>query len=156
MAHLEIEKKFLVPSVPSDIHHFEMTEIDQGYLAITEDDCEVRIRKKGNRFFQTAKQGRGIQRTEVEIELSLQQFQALWPLTENRRICKKRYYIPAAGHMCELDIFCDRLEGLVIVEVEFANFDESHRFEPPAWFGREVTTDERYKNKNLAVFGMPK
>ena len=33
------------------------------------------------------------------------------------------------------------LTGLSVAEVEFATEDAADAFEPPAWFGREVTDD---------------
>jgi adenylate cyclase len=44
---------------------------------------------------------------------------------------------------------------LLLVEVEFSSIDASRQFTPPDWFGVEVTEDQRYKNKQLAVFGIP-
>jgi CYTH domain-containing protein len=43
----------------------------------------------------------------------------------------------------------------MLVEVEFASVEDSARFSPPEWFGPEVTEDERYKNRQLAVHGLP-
>jgi len=40
------------------------------------------------------------------------------------------------------------------VEVEFETADDALAFEPPAWFGTEVTKDESYKNAAL-VLGRP-
>jgi CYTH domain-containing protein len=31
----------------------------------------------------------------------------------------------------------------------------AERFEPPAWFGREVTGESAYKNQSLACHGRP-
>ena len=54
----------------------------------------------------------------------------------------------------ELDLFEGSLEGLIIAEVEFPTVKASRSFAPPAWFGREVTRDARYKNRNLALDGL--
>ena len=51
----------------------------------------------------------------------------------------------------ELDIFKGRLEGLVMVEVEFGSEAEAEAFVPPAWFGVEVTADPRYRNSYLST-----
>jgi CYTH domain-containing protein len=52
--------------------------------------------------------------------------------------------------------FRGNLEGLVLAEVEFASREKSEEFEPPDWFGEEVTEDIRYKNQNLAQKDVPK
>jgi CYTH domain-containing protein len=46
-----------------------------------------------------------LQRTELEIELSYDQFSTLWPGSENRRLEKIRYQIREAGQKIELNEF---------------------------------------------------
>ena len=151
--NIEIEKKFLVDSPPG-LENFTSEEILQGYLHIT-DEKEIRIRKKGGAYFQGVKVGQGLSRQEVEREIGVFQFEDLWPETEGRRIEKKRYRIYYDGILIELDVYSGDLKGLITAEVEFKTEKESGLFTPPPWFGPEVTHDDRYKNKNLAVFGMP-
>ncbi len=153
---LEIEKKFLVGGAPPfSLADWEKQEIRQGYLAVMADGTEVRIRQKGENCFQTIKKGKGEERLETEIIISSEQFAALWPLTEGCRVRKTRYRIFAGKECWELDVFHDELEGLRLVEVEFPSRERSRAFVPPAWFGREVTADQRYKNQQLAVQGRP-
>ena len=151
----EIEKKFLVTRIPRAVGRLSGSFIEQGYLSVSADGTEIRLRRKTNRFFQTVKKGRGLVRTEVEIELTEKQFVKLWPLTEGKRVSKHRYEVPVGGHVCELDVFCESLKGLILAEVEFASIEESHRFTPPDWFAAEVTEDEHFKNKHLALHGLP-
>ena len=155
MATYEIERKFLVKKVPENIDSYPSEEIYQGYLAITADGTEVRLRKKGQAYFLTVKSGKGIQRQEIEIELIDKQFDTLWPKTEGRRVGKKRIGIPTENVTIELDIYYGTLEGLKTAEVEFKTQDEADAFTPPSWVDREITLDERYKNKNLALNGIP-
>jgi adenylate cyclase len=44
---------------------------------------------------------------------------------------------------------------LSTVEVEFSSESEAETFRPPAWFGKEVTADPRYRNWALALSGAP-
>jgi adenylate cyclase len=151
----EIERKFLVKELPENLSKYPSTEIIQGYLAITEDATEVRVRKKGDRYFLTVKSGFGLQRQEVEIDISKDQFEKLWSMTEGRRIEKVRSEIDHSGMKIELDIYKGILNGLIVAEVEFLSIDQAKSFIPLDWFGREVTEDERFKNKNLALYGVP-
>jgi len=48
-----------------------------------------------------------------------------------------------------------KLDGLYTAEVEFKSEDISTAFTAPDWFGKEVTEDPGYKNKSLAVSGIP-
>jgi len=150
----EIERKFLITELPPDIDNHSFKEILQGYIVIT-DGKEVRIRKKGNSYYQTVKIGEGLIRKETEIEISKEQFETLWPLTESLRIEKIRYEINYMEYLIELDVYSGLLADLVVAEVEFQTEVESKSFIPPDWFGSEITDDERFKNKNLALLGIP-
>ncbi len=80
----------------------------------------------------------------------------LWPLTEGRRLEKRRYAIPFGdGLTIELDVYHGRLGGLLTAEVEFDTPAAASAFAPPDWFGRELTDDPHYKNKRLATQGLP-
>ncbi len=151
----ETERKYLVKEVPKNLNTFVHATIEQGYIAITNDGMEVRIRRFGEKYFETVKAGKGMTRAETEIELSKQQFESLWALTEGRRVEKTRYQTPYQDLIIELDVYAGGLRNLVIAEVEFPSVEKSLVFEPPEWFGKEVTDDERYKNKNLAIGGAP-
>ena len=41
----------------------------------------------------------------------------------------------------------------MIVEVEFKSLEDANKFIIPAWFGEEVTNNDKYKNKNLIFRG---
>ena len=127
----------------------------QGYLLVAEDGTELRLRSVGDRFYQTLKTGRGLERMELEIELGREQFDALWPATEGRRVVKDRYELEHGGLVIEVDVYHGALSGLITAEVEFESREASEAFEPPVWVGAEVTDDDRYKNQSLAVHGAP-
>ena len=150
----EIERKFLVKEIPAGLGKYPSNDISQGYLAVT-DDAEIRIRKKGNKYFETVKSGEGLSRKEAEVEIGREAFHSLWPLTEGMRVEKTRYEILYEGHLIELDVYSGVLEGLVVAEAEFGSEEEGARFVPPNWFGSEVTDDKRYANKSLALYGKP-
>src|ERR1700759_3101088 len=97
----ETERKFLVARLP-DLDGVEHNQIIQGYISTTTDCSEVRVRRKGEEYFQTIKSEGGLSRNEIEIEISKDQFDALWPETEGRRIKKTRYEIPFDGKIIEL------------------------------------------------------
>ena len=152
---VEIERKFLVERPPDGLDSFPSGQIEQGYLAIT-DEVEVRVRRYGERSFLTVKSSGNESRVEEEIEIDGRRFDALWPLTEGRRIEKRRYRIPTGdGLTIELDVYEHRLTGLMTAEVEFGSRADADEFTPLPWLGREVTDDSRYKNKRLATSGLP-
>ena len=152
---VEIERKFLLEREPENLDAHTSEEIEQGYVAITGDGVEVRVRRYGTQAFLTIKSGGERERIEEEIEIDERRFRSLWPLTEGRRLQKTRYRIPArAGLTIELDVYHGQLEGLITAEIEFASAEAAAAFRPPAWLGREITDDPGYKNKRLATHGL--
>ena len=153
---MEIERKFLVTE-PPDLDGYPWVPIEQGYLALADagGGAEVRLRRRGDELWLTVKGGSGKVRTEEEIELDPERFDALWPLTDGRRVAKTRHLVPLGGLTAEVDRYEGPLEGLLTAEVEFAGEEEADRFEPPAWFGRELTGEAAYSNERLATAGLP-
>ena len=147
----EIERKFLVKSLPDNLKRSRRFTIDQGYLATESAGRQVRLRKTNKTASLTFKVGRGSHREEREIRLSQKQFAALWPGTAGRRLRKVRYEIPLDKVMIEIDIYRGRHAGLVVAEVEFPNTASCRKFKAPWWFGREVTGEKRYSNVRLAL-----
>ncbi|MGO8904470.1 MAG: CHAD domain-containing protein [Solirubrobacteraceae bacterium] len=153
---VEVERKFIVKELPPELDRFPSERISQGYVAIGEGGLEVRLRRRGESTTLTVKKGLGRTRHEEETELGPEQFQRLWPLTEGRRVEKVRHLIPTdEGLTIELDSYMEDLDGLATAEVEFDSETRADAFEPPQWFGPEVTDDPRYRNARLACNGAP-
>ena len=150
---MEVERKFLVHEAPK-LDNAPAEEIDQGYLAIGSDG-EVRLRRKGERLLLTAKRGGGLSREEAEVELGRDAFEELWPLTEGRRLHKRRHVLPQGELEIEVDVYAGDLDGLVVAEIEFGSEEEARAFVPPDWLGEDVTGDPRYLNVTLATQGCP-
>lgn len=151
---IEIERKFLLDALPPAIRAIRAMPIRQGYLAL-DGDTEVRVRLTSQTAVLTIKSGRGEVRTEEEVTLDARQGEALWLLTDRRRIEKTRRRVPCGDVEIEVDEYGGALAGLLVAEVEFDDEAASQRFEPPAWFGSELTGDERYANRGLASDGLP-
>ena len=153
---MEIERKFVLAAAPPRLDAHEHARIEQGYVALDDNGTEVRVRRRGEKRVMTIKSGSGLVRTEEEWPLEAERFDALWPLTEGRRVAKMRYLVPLEhGLTAEVDVYEGPLKGLVTAEVEFADEAASAAFEAPAWLGTEVTGDKRYANRALAVDGIP-
>lgn len=152
---VERERKFLVDVVPDDLDRYDVIALRQGYLAADE-ARSVRVRDAGPEGCTlTVKAGSGAERTELEWPIERREFDAAWVHTVGQRVEKARYRIPFGEYIVELDVFAGDLGGLVMAEVEFTSFDALRAFEQPAWFGREVTDDDRYTNASLALHGLP-
>ena len=148
----EIERKFLVDEAPADLGAGE--HLRQAYLAV-DGPTEVRVRDTGRRCALTVKGGHGLERDEVEIEIDRDRFDALWPLAQGRQLEKTRHRVDVGAHTAEVDRYHGGLDGLTVVEVEFASIDEAERFVVPGWFGRELTGERGWSNAALATDGRP-
>ena len=84
------------------------------------------------------------------MELGAEQADALWGLTEGRRVRKTRHRVDHDGLTIEVDVFAGELDGLVVAEVEFDSEAASNKFQGPDWLGREVTGERAYENECLA------
>lgn len=151
---MEIERKFLVSEPPHALPDVSSASLRQGYLVVGAEG-EVRLRAAGSTCFLTVKSGSGMVRQEYEVVLTSEQFESLWPATAGRRLEKRRFVVPAGDLRYEVDVYTGALQGLMAVEVEFPTLEAAEAFEPPAWFGAEVTDDPAYKNASLAVHGAP-
>jgi len=151
---VEIERAFVADGVPDPVLLGPGVPLRQGYVA-SEGEVEVRLRIRRQDAALTIKAGRGMVRTEVELPLPTDDAEALWQHTEGRRIAKHRHRVPVGDHVAEVDVYDGALAGLCRVEVEFVSPEEASGFEPPAWFGREVTGDDRWRNASLARHGRP-
>lgn len=149
---IEIERTFLVKNLPSGLDSCKKTEIKQGYFS--ELPSPLRIRQKDNYFELTKKFpiSSGDQSTHDEINLPIkkEEFERLWSLTL-RSLEKTRYYFPLENNlMAEIDVFRGKIEGLILVEVEFDSSQAMEKFDPPEWFGKDMTDEFWVVNSFLA------
>ena len=151
---IEIERKFLVDGLPRDLDWLDERALRQGYVAL-DGDTEVRVRDDDGSWRLTIKHGGGRRRVEEDMEVDARRGEALWDLTEGRRVEKRRRRIAYGAAMVEVDEYEGDLRGLLVAEVEFDDEAASDAFAPPDWFGPEVTEDDRYKNRARAVDGRP-
>jgi adenylate cyclase len=156
MSSVEVERRWLVQEASPEALAAPAERIDQGYLTVGTDGAETRVRRRGERCVLTVKSGSGMVRQEREVELSVAQFDALWPATEDARVEKVRHVLHSEdGHVIEFDVYDGTLAGLMIAEVEFDDPWGAEAFVAPYWFGREVTAEPAYRNQNLALRGLP-
>ncbi len=154
---LEIERKFLVRDAGDTVlpdwkrlaEDPEGTLYLQGYLS-RDPDRTVRVRVAGDKARLTVK-GRttGCTRSEFEYPIPLEDAgRMLDELVLPPVLEKRRYRVPFAGHVWEVDEFEGENRGLVVAEVELESEEEALLL--PAWAGEEVTGDPRYYNSALS------
>lgn len=154
---MEIERKYSVAALPKDLSQFKYKKIEQGYLC---NNPTVRIRKCNEDFILTYKSKLGLMpigengpsvNHEVELPLTEEAYGTLKGKVDGNLVYKTRYLIPICEDLtAELDLFEGLLEGLTIVEVEFPNLERADMFQPPDWFGKDLSRDKRFTNYHLS------
>lgn len=147
---MEIERKFLVKkeNLPENLEQYPCKVIEQGYLCT---EPVVRIRQSNDRYYLTYKSKGLLAREEYNLPLTKEAYEHLRPKADDIVISKHRFVIPEKdGLSIELDIFQAPYEGLLLAEVEFDSEEAAKAYEPPAWFGEEVTYSTKYHNSTLS------
>ena len=147
---MEIERKYLVKTLPDHLDQYESKKIAQGYLCT---EPVVRIRRSNDDYYLTYKGDGLMVREEYNLPLTKESYGL--PKIDGLLIAKTRYLIPLNEHLtAELDIFEKDLAPLTLVEVEFDSVEEADKFTAPDWFGEDVTNSGKYHNSYLSRHGL--
>lgn len=150
---MEIERKFLTKEIPFSLEAYPKKEISQCYIST---EPTIRIRQSGQDYILTVKGSGEIAKEEFELPISQEAYQRLLQKAETPAVEKIRYFVPLEqGLTAEVDIYGGKLQGLMTTEVEFESIAQAQDFVPPAWFGKDVSMDHRYKNTSLSIYGIP-
>lgn len=145
---MEIERKYLIHTLPDHLEQYPKRELEQGYLCTAP---VVRIRKDNERYELTYKSKGLMVREEHNLPLTEEAYTHLKTKIDGRLISKTRYLIPLGEALTvELDVFHGDLAPLLLAEVEFPDEESANRFTPPDWFGADVTFSSKYHNSNLS------
>ncbi|MCR5223500.1 MAG: CYTH domain-containing protein [Lachnospiraceae bacterium] len=143
----EIERKFLVRTLPERLEQYPFHLIEQAYLTTAP---TIRVRREDDVYYMTYK-GKGlIKHEEYNLPLTKEAYETLKGKADGNVITKKRYLIPCDPYTIELDVFDAPFAPLILAEVEFPSEEEAVEFQVPDWFGKDVTDDEHYYNSYLS------
>lgn len=143
---MEIERKFLIHSLPADLEQYPFLSLEQGYLCT---DPVVRIRKEDEHYYMTYKSDGLMAREEYNLPLTKEAYEHLRTKVDHSLITKRRYRIPYQKWVIELDLFEGHLDSLILAEVEFTSTEEADSFTGPDWFAEDVTYLGLYHNNYL-------
>ena len=145
---MEIERKYLIHTLPENLENYPHRIIEQGYLST---EPVVRIRRDNDDYILTYKSKGLMVREEYNLPLTKDSYMHLREKIDGRLIIKKRYLIPLSNELTiELDIFGGDLAPLMLAEVEFPDETSANSFTPPKWFGEDVTFSGEYHNSRLS------
>lgn len=145
---MEIERKFLIQTLPEDLFSYKFRKIEQAYLCT---EPVVRIRRQDEDYILTYKSKGFLAREEYNLPLTKEAYEHLRKKADGIVLSKTRYLIPLTDHLTiELDVFDAPYEGLYLAEVEFSSEEEANDFVKPDWFTEEVTYSSKYHNSALS------
>lgn len=145
---MEIERKYLIHTLPENLENYPHRIIEQGYLST---EPVVRIRRDNDEYILTYKSKGLMVREEYNLPLTKDSYMHLREKIDGRLIIKKRYLIPLSNELTiELDIFGGDLAPLMLAEVEFPDETSANSFTPPKWVGKDVTFSGEYHNSRLS------
>lgn len=168
---MEIERKFLVKSLPASLDYYNKEEIEQGYLCV---NPVVRVRRQDENYYLTYKGSGMMSRVEHNLPLTKEGYEHLLQKADGFVITKTRYligieevlhwdeeHVPITiqrenvgnGMVIELDVFHGEFEGLILAEIEFADEESANSFTMPDCFSEDVTYKEKYHNSYMSQFG---
>jgi len=150
---MEIERKYLLHGLPPRAAVAPFLRIEQGWLpgTLLRERLRQTVSLAGDvRRTRTIKLGQPGARIELEEPVGAALFEALWPLTGDARIHKRRHLLVEGALTWEIDVFLDR--DLVLAEVELR--DTAQDVPIPDWLApfivKEVTHDPAYLNAVMA------
>jgi CYTH domain-containing protein len=157
-----IEKKYLLKDSISPLLHqkgVQKERISQFYTKI--EICkEVRFRKSGKEYYKTIRTGSEVRKNEVHKRISKKEYLSAKSKKIGNLLKKERYTLSQYDHTIAIDCYKKHLQNLQILEIGFKSLQEVEEFRLPEelkpYIHKEVSDDDRYRNKNLALLGNPK
>ena len=142
---LEREYTFLAAKLPDEIANATPTRLVDIYIPESPDiHSHLRLRRKNDDYVITKKapvqEGDASTQLETTIKLDLNEYTALSTVS-NKRVVKDRYAVVINGFPAEVDVFLEGLQGLVLIDFEFADDDERARFIAPDVCLADVTQE---------------
>lgn len=158
----EIERKYAVKYLPSDIHIEKIQQIEQAFL-YKDENTIIRIRKVESKqeieYVYTVKTKGDIEydnqysigkKYEIESNITKELYEKLLEKKISNVIIKTRIVVPIQNNLkVEMDIYYAYLQGLLTAEVEFPNEEQANDFDKPDWLGEEIGYKE-FSNRKLA------
>ena len=143
---MEYELTYLAKFIPSELNNIKFKNmVDVYFPTDLEIHPRLRLRQQGDQYQITKKtpvnKSDASVHQEVTIELDKQEFLSICNAS-SRKIEKVRYYMEIEGYKCEVDVFKNALEGLVLIDFEFKSKSEMEQFTPPKCCLVDVTQEK--------------
>ncbi|MFH1399414.1 MAG: CYTH domain-containing protein [Candidatus Woesearchaeota archaeon] len=141
---IELERTFLAKIIPEGLKNCKQVEMIDIYVPKSRVHPTLRIRKQGDKYVVTRKApvaNDSSTMREQTINIGEDEFKEL-AAVEGKRVHKLRYRFPYKGLTAEIDVFLDKLKGLVLVDFEFKTQRDKQNFVMPDFCLADVTQEE--------------
>lgn len=134
---------------------FKSRILETAYLVTGDREIRVaRYRGLPDSYQLTIKEGKGLSREEIILDIGDEEGDALMAMESTFRIIRKiRDWYKLPQDILEVDTYLDGLWGLRVGEIEFLSADQATAWVPdsewPVSFGADVTKVKALKNQNL-------
>ena len=151
-----IERRFIILVDPKKLPSPNINAIDQSYIAVDKSN-EIRLRQAGDKYTITGKGKSAGDSIKIEIDLQPALYDALVKHPSHKKLAKVRYELNHNNAKWRIDVFDNdsTCPGLMLAEVDLPQDSNEISFPPGVTQIREITGDDRYRNRNLAVHGLP-
>ena len=156
---IEREFTFLLNELPVGLDKFPSKILEDNYIPADSEHPVVRIRRNGDKLSIVKKYPADADNSEVEgdssrmiehtIPLSHKEYDFLNQL-DGKRLKKRRFFYEIDGKTADIDVFLDKLAGLVLIDFEFNSEEEMSKFIKPDFIGADVTQDSAIAGGILA------
>jgi CYTH domain-containing protein len=144
MVEIELERIYLAGVLPSELLQCRSEIISDVYVPDTAAHAILRLRHKGEAYEITKKtpiDGTDSSRqTEHTIQLTQAEYEALAACSA-KSFVKRRFYCEIDGHKAEIDVYQEKLAGLIVIDFEFDSNEELDAFQKPDFCLADVSQD---------------
>lgn len=150
---LQIERRFLLPSLPRPVTQGRVALVEEHYLKGTGLTLRKAMSAAGGAELSLGQQVRSASdrtaRVTLTERLTPDAYAALARLPADVLVWR-RYDVELSGWPCAVHVFEGELHGLVLAQAAFASRAEAWQFPPPVYAVAEVTGDARFAEPSLA------
>lgn len=150
---IEYEKTYLAKRLPEGLADAKSVVIRDIYVPETARHAVVRLRAKDDDYVITKKTilhgTDSSTMSEETIPLSSEEYQALAQCS-TKGFVKRRHFMKIDGHDAEIDVYGEKLKGLVVIDFEFSSEEEKEQFIMPEVCLVDVTQEEGIAGGMLA------
>ncbi len=150
---IEYERTFLAKRLPDEIRGIDGVLLHDIMIPDTIRHPHLRLRQRGDAYVITKKypidDGDKTEMIEETIPLDKIEFEALQKCS-TKDITKYRYNVTIRGYSAEVDVFEEKLQGLVLIDFEFGSSAEKDAFVVPDICLADVSQEEMFAGGMLA------